>query len=146
MKTKHQVFFKNSKKMDSIPPSSVHLVVTSPPYPMIEMWDDMFKRDSKEIATALKHEKGMQAFELMHRELDPVWKEIHRILINGGIACINIGDAVRTIDEDFRLYPNHARILTAMLKTGFSALPLILWRKPYGIGDAAGRGLRYPGA
>ena len=130
MKTTHKVFFKNSKKMSTIPSSSVHLVVTSPPYPMIEMWDDMFKRQSKEIAEAMKHQKGLQAFELMHRELDPVWKEIYRILIDGGIACINIGDAVRTIDGDFGLYPNHSRILTAMLKTGFSALPLILWRKP----------------
>jgi DNA modification methylase len=97
---------------------------------MIEMWDEMFRRHSKEIAKALKHEKGLQAFELMHRELDPVWKEIHRILIDGGIACINIGDAVRTVDDDFGLYPNHSRILAAMLKVGFSALPLILWRKP----------------
>src|SRR5210317_1343698 len=130
MKTTHKVFFKNSKKMRAIPSSSVHLVVTSPPYPMIEMWDDMFKRQNKKIADALKHEKGFQAFELMHRELDPVWQEIYRILIDGGIACINIGDAVRTVDEDFGLYPNHSRILTAMLTTGFSALPLILWRKP----------------
>ena len=130
MKTTHKIIFKNSKKMKAIPSSSVHLVVTSPPYPMIEMWDDMFKCQNNEIAKALKHQKGLQAFEWMHRELDPVWKEIHRILINGGIACINIGDAVRTIDGDFRLYPNHSRILSAMLKTGFSALPLILWRKP----------------
>ena len=130
MKTTHQIIFKNSKKMGAIPSSSVHLVVTSPPYPMIEMWDDMFNRQSSEIAMALKHQKGLQAFELMHRELDPVWKEIHRILIDGGIACINIGDAVRTIGDDFGLYPNHSRILAAMLKTGFSALPLILWRKP----------------
>ena len=130
MKTSHKIFFNNSKKMSTIPSSSVHLVVTSPPYPMIEMWDDMFRRQNTEIAKALKHEKGLQAFELMHRELDPVWKEIHRILIDGGIACINIGDAVRTIDGDFGLYPNHSRILAAMLKTGFSALPLILWRKP----------------
>jgi DNA modification methylase len=130
MKTQHNIFFKNSKKMSAIPSASVHLVVTSPPYPMIEMWDDMFKRQNSEIAKRLKHEKGLQAFEWMHRELDPVWKQIHRILINGGIACINIGDAVRTIDGDFRLYPNHSRILTSMLKTGFNALPLILWRKP----------------
>jgi DNA modification methylase len=130
MKTTHKIHFKNSQKMDTIPSSSVHLVVTSPPYPMIEMWDDMFKRQNSSIAKALKHEKGLQAFELMHREFDPVWQEIHRILIDGGIACINIGDAVRTIDEDFGLYPNHSRILAAMLKTGFSALPLILWRKP----------------
>ncbi len=116
--------------MGAIPSASVHLVVTSPPYPMIEMWDDMFSRQSKDVAKALKHQQGPQAFELMHRELDPVWNEIYRILIDGGIACINIGDAVRTIDKDFRLYHNHSRILTAMLKTGFSALPLILWRKP----------------
>ena len=108
--------------MKAIPSSSVHLVVTSPPYPMIEMWDEMFKRQNKEIAKALNHQDGLQAFERMHRELDPVWKEVHRILINGGIACINIGDAVRTIDGVFRLYPNHSRILSAMLKTGFSAL------------------------
>ena len=130
MKTTHKIFLEDSKKMGAIPSSSVHLVVTSPPYPMIEMWDEMFKRQNNSIAIALKREKGLQAFELMHRELDPVWKEIHRILINGGIACINIGDAVRTIDGDFGLYPNHSRILAAMLKAGFSALPLILWRKP----------------
>ena len=130
MKTTHNILFKNSKKMGAIPSSSVHLVVTSPPYPMIEMWDDMFKRQSNKNATALKHQKGIEAFDWMHRELGPVWKQIHRILIDGGIACINIGDAVRTIDGDFRLYPNHSRILTAMLKIGFNALPLILWRKP----------------
>jgi DNA modification methylase len=130
MKTTHKFIFENSKKMGAIPTASVHLAVTSPPYPMIEMWDDMFKQQNDKIATALKHQKGIEAFEWMHRELDPVWKQIHRILINGGIACINIGDAVRTIDGDFRLYPNHSRILTAMLKIGFNALPLILWRKP----------------
>ena len=36
MKSLHKLFFENSKKMDSIPSSSVHLVVTSPPYPMID--------------------------------------------------------------------------------------------------------------
>ena len=62
--------------MSAMPSSSVHLVVTSPPYPMIEMWDDMFRRQNTEIAKALKNEKGLQAFELMHRQLDLVWKEI----------------------------------------------------------------------
>ena len=130
MLTTHKVIFGNSRKMPSIPSASVHLVVTSPPYPMIEMWDVAFGGRNESITATLKRERGRDAFELMHRELDPVWHEIHRILINGGIACINIGDAVRTMNGDFRLYPNHARILTAMAKIGFSALPLILWRKP----------------
>ena len=33
------------------------------------------------------------------------------------------------MNGDFRLYPNHARILTDLLMLGFSALPAILWRK-----------------
>jgi len=116
--------------MLAIPSSSVHLAVTSPPYPMIEMWDDMFVQQNKSIATALKHGDGLKAFELMHGILDRVWQELYRILISGGIACINIGDATRTVGNNFMLYANHARILSALIKFGFSALPLILWRKP----------------
>ncbi|UCD78732.1 MAG: site-specific DNA-methyltransferase [Desulfobacterales bacterium] len=130
MKTNHKIFFKDSKKMRAIPSSSAHLVVTSPPYPMIEMWDDLFRRQSKKIDRALKNRNAPEAFELMHQRLDPVWHETYRILVNGGIACINIGDAARTINDNFTLYANHARILTALLKTGFNPLPLILWRKP----------------
>jgi len=130
MKTIHKIFFMDSNNMGAIPSSSVHLVVTSPPYPMIEMWDDLFRRRNKKIDRALKDGNAAEAFEMMHQELVPVWHEIYRILISGGIACINIGDATRTINANFRLYANHVRILAALLKTGFSILPLILWRKP----------------
>jgi DNA modification methylase len=129
MKTTHNIYFENSQDMGAIPSGTAHLVVTSPPYPMIEMWDDMFSNQNTEIAKALNKGDGWNAFELMHRELDPVWKETHRILANGGIACINIGDATRTIGGNFKLYPNHSRILAAMIKAGFSPLPTILWRK-----------------
>ena len=130
MKSTHKIYFENSQNMRGIPSSSVHLVVTSPPYPMIEMWDDMFARQNKAILKALKISDGFKAFELMHQTLDQVWQELYRILINGGIACINIGDATRTVGENFMLYANHARILNSLVKIGFSALPLILWRKP----------------
>jgi DNA modification methylase len=130
MKSIHKIYFKDSKKMTVIPSSSVHLAVTSPPYPMIEMWDDMFGRQDVNIKEALHNKDGYEAFELMHRQLDRTWQELYRILISGGFACINIGDATRTIGDEFRLYSNHARILTALIKAGFSALPLILWRKP----------------
>jgi len=130
MKTTHKIYFQNSKNMTDIPASSVHLAVTSPPYPMIEMWDDMFGRQDVNIQKALHNKDGYEAFELMHRQLDRTWRELYRILISGGFACINIGDATRTIGDEFRLYSNHARILTALIKAGFSALPLILWRKP----------------
>ena len=68
-------------------------------------------------------------------------------LKEGGIACINIGDATRTINNDFALYPNHARILSHMLKIGFSALPAIIWRKQTNAPNKfMGSGMFPPGA
>ncbi len=115
--------------MGSLPSRSVHLVVTSPPYPMIEMWDAVFAAQDATIGAALGKNDGWSAFRTMHAVLDRVWTEVHRVLVDGGIACINIGDATRTIRDDFALYPNHARVLTALLKLGFTPLPAILWRK-----------------
>ena len=129
MQTTHQIYFKNAKNMSMLPAASIELVVTSPPYPMIEMWDDLFAGLEPSIGEALKNGKGLLAFELMHHALDEIWKEVYRILIPGGFACINIGDAARTIDENFRLYPNHARILSGLWQIGFTALPVILRRK-----------------
>jgi len=129
MKTTNKIFFKNSKRMDSIPSKSVDLIVTSPPYPMIQMWDEMFCKQNPSIKDALKRSTGMKAFELMHEELDQIWREIYRVLKNGGFACINIGDATRSLNENFTLYPNHSRILGYLQKLGFTPLPDILWRK-----------------
>jgi DNA modification methylase len=115
--------------MATISSGTIDLVVTSPPYPMIKMWDSMFARQKAEIRKALDKGDGHLAFELMHRELDPVWQEVLRILRTGGLACINIGDAARTLNGRFQLYPNHARILNQFLRLGLHALPAILWRK-----------------
>jgi len=94
------------------------------------MRDEMFVSQNTNILKALKYRERYKSFELMHRELDPVWKELCRILIPGGFACINIGDAVRTVGDDYMLYSNHSRIIGALIENGFSVLPCILWRKP----------------
>jgi modification methylase len=129
MKTNHKVIYGNAINMSDVPTESVDLMVTSPPYPMIEMWDEMLAQQSSLVRKALKKGDGQSAFELMHQILDPVWKEVYRVLKVGGFACINIGDATRTINGNFVLYPNHMRILKCALELGFSALPCILWRK-----------------
>lgn len=115
--------------MGAVKTGSVDLVVTSPPYPMIAMWDDMFSRQSPLIEATLIKGNGSKTFELMHAILDPIWAQVYRVLKYGGFACINIGDATRTINGNFGLYPNHMRILKKALDLGFSALPCILWRK-----------------
>ncbi|MEG2819881.1 MAG: DNA methyltransferase, partial [Muribaculaceae bacterium] len=89
--TIHNIYPGLSQKMDSIENNSVELVVTSPPYPMIEMWDDIMSSQNPNIRNAINANNGNLAFELMHKELDKVWNEVFRVLIPGGIACINIG-------------------------------------------------------
>jgi modification methylase len=108
----------DARRMTGVPESSVALVVTSPPYPMIPQWDDLFAS------------WGATTFERMHRELDRVWKACYRALLPGGILAINVGDAVRRSHGEFRLWPNHARIVLAAEKLGFRSLPYLLWKKP----------------
>ncbi len=129
MKTTHKHYICNAAKMAAVADRSVNLVVTSPPYPMIDMWDEIFSHQDRKIEKALKKPAGPLAYELMHQVLDRVWKEVFRVLSPGGFACINIGDATRTLGDNFALYPNHARILNATQALGFTALPCILWRK-----------------
>ena len=129
MKTTHEILFQDARDLKEIPAESVDLIVTSPPYPMITMWDEMFSTQNPDIQKALACGDGKQAYALMHKILDSVWSEVFRVLKNGRFACINIGDATRTVKNDFCLYPNHARILNYLLSIGFSALPDILWRK-----------------
>jgi DNA modification methylase len=96
---------------------------------MIEMWDGMFSQKRASVKKSLEKGDGEKAFEIMHKILDKTWKEVYRVLKKGGFACINIGDATRTLNSNFALYSNHSRILRTMLDLGFSTLPCILWRK-----------------
>ncbi|HLU50029.1 MAG TPA: DNA methyltransferase, partial [Planctomycetota bacterium] len=129
MLTRHAILTGDAARLGAIPDASVALVVTSPPYPMIEMWDESFSRQDEDIRVALAEKDGWRAYRSMHAVLDRAWREIYRVLAPGGIACINIGDATRTIDGEFALYPSHARILSALVELGLTPLPEILWRK-----------------
>lgn len=129
MKTNHKVIFADSSDMKDVPSGSVNLIVTSPPYPMIEMWDEQFSNLNHEIKNALQNEDGMKAYTIMHNELNKVWNEVDRVLAPGSIACVNIGDATRKIGEHFQLYANHSRITCHFENMGYQVLPLIIWRK-----------------
>lgn len=126
--TTHKLIIGAAQQMTAIEDGNVNLIVTSPPYPMIEMWDEVFSMQNKEIGEKLQTAPKI-AFELMHFELDKVWKECFRVLAPGGFLCINIGDATRTIGGNFQLYNNHARIISCCQAIGFTCLPNIIWRK-----------------
>lgn len=137
----HRVIFGDSRSMNEVKDASVHLVVTSPPYPMIELWDKQFRALDRRIDALwiqMEEERdewekaclASQIYDLMHENLAKTWGEVYRVLVQGGIACINIGDALRSVGGLFQLFPNHARILEECRRIGFTALPYILWKKP----------------
>jgi len=130
MRTQHVLHVGDAAAMDAVDDESVHLVVTSPPYPMIDLWDDLFAAQDSDVRAALDAGDGDAAFELMHAQLDAVWDEVERTLAPGGIACINVGDATRSIGGEFQQFPNHARIVDALRSRGLTPLPDVLWRKP----------------
>ena len=68
------VYFKDSSDMSELPNSSVHLIVTSPPY-----W------------VGMEFEKGISYTE--HWEnMKAVMKECARVTVDGGIIALNVGD------------------------------------------------------
>lgn len=85
---------------------------------MIAIWDEFFS--------------GVSAnnYDEMHSYLNLVWRQVQRVMVPGGIACVNIGDATRTVNGVFHLYPNHSRTIENFEELGFVTLPYILWKKP----------------
>lgn len=127
--TTHKIIIGDSKSMPEIPDKSVHLIVTSPPYPMIQMWDEIFSKQDPSIMEDLDAGEGLSAFYKMHELLNKTWAECDRILDDNGFVCVNIGDATRTINGKFQLYSNHTQVINCFLKMGYSVLPDIHWRK-----------------
>lgn len=128
LRTSHRVLAGDARAL-ALPEGSVDLVVTSPPYPMIAMWDEVFAALDPRMPGLLATDPAA-AFEAQHATLDAVWAECRRLLRPGGLLCVNVGDATRTLDGVFRLWSNHARILRACEALGFHVLPDVLWRKP----------------
>lgn len=128
MESEHIFHIGSAEHCKELSDKSVHLVVTSPPYPMIDMWEDSFKVQGIDVNSS-NPDSIDYTFNAMHDILDSAWKEMYRVLCPGGFLCVNIGDATRTLDGTFRLFSNHSRILQKCIQLGFHNLPNIIWRK-----------------
>ncbi len=96
----------SAEHMVDLPDNSVHLMVTSPPYNVGKEYDEDFTL--QEYRDFLKR----------------VWREVYRVLVPGGRACINIANLGR------RPYiPLHAFIIEDMLDIGFLMRGEIVWNK-----------------
>lgn len=101
-----KIFCKSSEKMEELPDNSVHLMVTSPPYNVGKEYDEDFTL--KEYLAFLKR----------------VWKEVYRVLVPGGRACINVANLGRK-----PYIPLHVFIVADMIDLGFLMRGEIIWNK-----------------
>ena len=119
------IYNHSSTRMDEIEDESIHLVVTSPPYPMIEKWDTLFEN----LGAFRQGRAPWGQFNNQHNVLYQVWCEVTRVLVEGGIACINIGDATRSFNKHFYCFPNFAKLTIQMQILDFTPLVPIIWKK-----------------
>lgn len=108
----NKIIFGDCRNIKEIPDSSVHLVVTSPPYFNAPFdYPDLFK-DYDEFLGLIRD----------------VVRELYRVLAQGRIACIITQD----VRVKGKLYPVTADILKIMVEAGFNYRDRIIWRKPEG--------------
>jgi len=105
------------------------LVVTSPPYPMVKMWDDLFTGLNPDIGICLNQGDYRKAFELMHQILDEVWVELYRVMKAGAIACINTATRRVQPRTGFNYLPTTRAFKASSWRSVLMFLPVILWRK-----------------
>ncbi|MFC1563966.1 DNA methyltransferase [candidate division KSB1 bacterium] len=105
--------------MDEIKDSSVHLVVTSPPYWQLKDY-------------GLKEQIGFDhSFENYINNLNLVWKECYRILHPGCRMIINIGDqfARAVYYGRYKVIPIRTEIIKFCESIGFDYMGAIIWQK-----------------
>lgn len=128
--TTHTTHFQSAiDGLKNQPPDSVNLVVTSPPYPMVEMWDDLFKSCDPAIKNAIEHDNWNTAHTEMHNYLTHIWDQLIKVTKQHGIIAINIGNATRRTNDSFQLFPNTSPIINHFTKNGCELLPYIHWNK-----------------
>jgi len=103
---RNTIFCRSSENMAELPDDSVHLMVTSPPYNVGKDYDEDFTLE--------------EYLEFLKR----VWREVHRVLVPGGRACINVANLGRK-----PYIPLHAYIARDMADLGFLMRGEIIWDK-----------------
>jgi DNA modification methylase len=120
LQTKHRLVLGDARELEFIPPGSVHLVVTSPPYWNLKEYED--------------HEDQMghiDDYERFLNELDKVWQGCYHALAEGGRMAVVVGDVCLSRRENGRheVVPLHADIQVRCRKMGFENLAPIIWHK-----------------
>ena len=100
------IFCHTSERMDELPDCSVHLMVTSPPYNVGKDYDE---------------DLSLEEYLAFLRK---VWKEVYRVLVPGGRACVNVANLGRK-----PYIPLNGLIAKELIELGFLMRGEIIWDK-----------------
>lgn len=119
LETGHRLHLTDSRRL-ILPPASIDLVVTSPPYWTLKKYNDH------------DHQLGdVEDYEEFLDELDAVWRMAFAALVPGGRLVIVVGD-VNVSRRSFGrhvVFPLHASIQERCRKIGFDNLAPVIWYK-----------------
>ena len=101
-----EIIHDSSESMQQLPDSSIHLMITSPPYNVVKEYDNDLSFD--DYLNLLKN----------------VFLETYRVLVPGGRACINIANIGRK-----PYIPLNAYITRMMIEINFLMRAEIIWDK-----------------
>lgn len=117
----HDLYLSDARTPPRLPPESVHLVVTSPPYWTLKRY--------RETSGQLGH---VEDYEQFLDGLDVVWQWIYHALAPGGRLICVVGDVClsrRKNNGEHTCVPLHSSIQERCRKIGFSNLAPIIWHK-----------------
>lgn len=133
----HRLRLSDARDLSWLADKSIDLVVTSPPYWTLKKYAD---RDGQ-----LGEVRDYEAFL---DELDKVWRECARVLVDGGRICCVVGDVCisRKAGGRHHVMPLHADIQVRARAAGLDCLTPILWNKiANGVTEAEGNGAGFYG-
>ncbi len=118
--THHRLVLGDARDLHEIPDSSIHLVVTSPPYWILKHYN--------RVEGQLGH---IADYEEFLNELDKCWKECFRVLVPSGRLVVVVGDVLlsRRKHKRHQVIPLHADIQVRCRRLGFANLAPIFWYK-----------------
>ena len=117
--TKHTIVNGDSRRMSHLPDTSVHLVITSPPY-----WQLKDYGTDQQIGYN-------DSYEGYINNLNLVWQESYRVLHDGCKLCVNIGDqfARAVYYGRYKVIPIREEIIKFCENIGFDYMGAVIWQK-----------------
>jgi DNA modification methylase len=119
-RTVHQLILGDACDLSFIEDSSIHLVVTSPPYWTLKQYN----AEPRQLGHIEDYEEFL---DNLHR----VWSECYRVLVSGGRLVCVVGDVCLSRKRFGRhvVVPLHADICVICRHIGFDNLNPIIWHK-----------------